>query len=159
MNTLKENQAVSSYSQEEIGKNYFLNVDVDYLDKIIASGLVRYDQSSLFGSENRSRVYGRGTLAYIISEDYIINGIDFFKIRASFGTSGNRPQWNAQYETFTVTTSSIVPGVLGNKQLLPSVTAELESGINISFLNKIWLKVHSRTPIDESISNLIYSIS
>ena len=77
-NTLKENQAVSSYSQEEIGKNYFLNVDVDYLDKIIASGLVRYDQSSLFGSENRSRVYGRGTLAYIISEDYQINGIDFF---------------------------------------------------------------------------------
>ena len=135
-NTLKENQAVSSYSQEEIGKNYFLNVDVDYLDKIIASGLVRYDQSSLFGSENRSRVYGRGTLAYIISEDYNINGIDFFKIRASYGTSGNRPQWNAQYETFTVTTSSIVPGVLGNKQLLPSVTAELESGINISFLNK-----------------------
>ena len=134
-NTLKENQAVSSYSQEEIAKNYFVNIDVDYLDKIIASGLIRHDQSSLFGSENRSRVYGRGTVAYIISEDYEIKGIDFFKVRASYGTSGNRPQWNAQYETFTVTTSSIVPGVLGNKKLLPSVTAELETGINIGFLD------------------------
>ena len=134
-NTKKENQAIASEIREEIAKNYFLNLDLDYLDKIIASGLIRYDQSSLFGIDSRSRIYGRGTLAYIISEDYEIKGIDFLKIRASYGTSGNRPNWYAQYETFTVTTSSITPGVLGNKNLLPSVTAELETGINIRLLD------------------------
>ena len=37
---------------------------------------------------------------------------------------------------FTVTTSSITPGVLGNKKLLPSVTGELEIGFNVNFLQK-----------------------
>ena len=99
-NTVKENQSLSSEIREEVARNYFLNLDLDYKDKIIASGLIRYDQSSLFGVENRSRVYGRGTAAYILSEDFDIDGIDFLKIRASYGTSGNRPNWYAQYETF-----------------------------------------------------------
>ena len=135
-NTVKENQSLGSEIREEVARNYFLNLDLDYKDKIIASGLIRYDQSSLFGVDNRSRVYGRGTAAYILSEDFDIDGIDFLKIRASYGTSGNRPNWYAQYETFTVTTSSITPGVLGNKKLLPSVTGELEIGFNVNFLQK-----------------------
>ncbi|MGB2476288.1 MAG: hypothetical protein ACPIB2_06325, partial [Flavobacteriaceae bacterium] len=134
-NTVVENRSISSQYEKEIAKNYFANIDIDYKDKIIASGLVRLDESSLFGKENRSRVYGRGTLAYILSEDLDFNGIDFMKIRASYGTSGQRPNWSAQYETFSVTTSGISPGRLGNKNLRPSVVAELEAGININFLD------------------------
>lgn len=90
-NTVRENQNVSSEYRKEVAKNYFANLDVDYKDKLIVSGLVRLDESSLFGADNRSRVYGRGTMAYILSEDFDINGIDFLKVRASYGTSGQRP--------------------------------------------------------------------
>ena len=134
-NTVRENQNVGSEYRKEVAKNYFANLDVDYKDKLIVSGLVRLDESSLFGADNRSRVYGRGTLAYILSEDFDINGIDFFKVRASYGTSGQRPSWYAQYETFSVTSSAITPGRLGNRNLRPSVVAELEAGVNINFLD------------------------
>lgn len=134
-NTVRENQSIGSEYRKEVAKNYFANLDVDYKDKLIVSGLVRLDESSLFGADNRSRVYGRGTLAYILSEDYDINGIDFFKVRASYGTSGQRPSWYAQYETFSVTSSAITPGRLGNRNLRPSVVAELEAGVNINFMD------------------------
>lgn len=134
-NTVLENRTQDSQYQKEIAKNYFANFDVDYKDKLIASALVRLDESSLFGAENRSRVYGRGTLAYILSEDFSLEGIDFFKVRASYGTSGQRPFWSAQYETFTVSTSGISAGRLGNKNLRPSVVAEFETGINVNFLD------------------------
>ncbi len=134
-NTARENQSIGSEYRKEVAKNYFANLDVDYKDKLIVSGLVRLDESSLFGADNRSRVYGRGTLAYILSEDFDINGIDFFKVRASYGTSGQRPSWYAQYETFSVTSSAITPGRLGNRNLRPSVVAELEAGVNINFMD------------------------
>lgn len=134
-NTVRENQNVSSEYRKEVAKNYFANLDVDYKDKLIVSGLVRLDESSLFGADNRSRVYGRGTMAYILSEDFDINGIDFLKVRASYGTSGQRPSWYAQYETFSVTSSAITPGRLGNRNLRPSVVAELEAGVNVNFMD------------------------
>lgn len=134
-NTVRDNQSISSEYRKEIAKNYFANLDLDYKDKLIVSGLVRLDESSLFGANNRSRVYGRGTLAYILSEDFDLEGIDFLKVRASYGTSGQRPSWYAQYETFSVTSSAITPGILGNRNLLPSVVAELEAGINVNFLD------------------------
>ena len=99
-NTVRDNQTIGSEYRKEVAKNYFANLDLDYKDKLIVSGLVRLDESSLFGADNRSRIYGRGTLAYIISEDYAIEGIDFLKVRVSYGTSGQRPSWYAQYETF-----------------------------------------------------------
>ena len=134
-NTLTENQRVTSQIEDEIAKNYFLNLDLNYNDRYIVSGLIRNDESSLFGKDNRSRIYGRGTVAYIASEDFDINGVDFLKFRASYGTSGLRPTWNAQYETFSVTTSSITPCILGNNDLRPSVTSELELGLDVSFLS------------------------
>ncbi|MGJ8659574.1 MAG: SusC/RagA family TonB-linked outer membrane protein, partial [Cellulophaga fucicola] len=139
-NTPIDNRTVTSYYQKEIAKNYFINADIDYKDKIILNGLVRFDQSSLFGSEERNKMYYRGSLAYRLSEDLKINGIEEFKLRAAYGTAGQRPPaFNAQYETFTVSQNSIVPGALGNNNLRPSETRELELGLDIDFLDRFSL--------------------
>lgn len=65
------------------------------------------------------------------------------KLRASYGTSGNRPPvWDAQYETFNVTSASISPGILGNNNLKPSTVSELEIGSDFHFLdNKMKLEL------------------
>lgn len=90
----------------------------------------------MFGSETREKNYGRVSLAYILTEDINVNNIDYFKLRASYGTSGNRPPvWDAQYETFNVTAASISPGILGNNKLKPSTVSELEIGSDIHFIN------------------------
>ncbi len=135
-NTTQDTRSISSYRQNEIAENVFLNLDLDYQDKLILNVLGRRDKSSLFGSETREKNYGRLSLAYILTEDVDINSIDFLKLRASYGTSGNRPpEWDAQYETFNVSSASISPGILGNNNLKPSTVRELEVGSDIHFLN------------------------
>lgn len=135
-NTTQDTRSIFSYVQEEIAENIFLNLDFDYKDKLIFNILGRRDKSSLFGSETREKNYGRVSLAYILTEDINVNNIDYFKLRASYGTSGNRPPvWDAQYETFNVTAASISPGILGNNKLKPSTVSELEIGSDIHFIN------------------------
>ena len=129
--------AISNYTYPEKAENFFVNADVDYQDKIIASGLIRRDGSSLFGEDNRYRYYYRGSLAYRITEDFTIPSVNELKVRASYGTSGQRPSiWDAQYETYSVTQSGIVGRNLGNKLLQPSVVAELELGLNATIFDR-----------------------
>ncbi len=134
-NTVKENQSLSSERRETVQRSLSVNSLIDYKDKLILDALIKNDESSLYGEDERSRVYGRGSLTYRISEDFDLGDINEMKIRASYGTSGSNPSFYAQYETFSVTASGISPGILGNKNLLPSVVAETEVGINLQYKN------------------------
>ncbi|MEX0723822.1 MAG: SusC/RagA family TonB-linked outer membrane protein [Gracilimonas sp.] len=131
-----DNYDIGSEFEEVKVENFFLNVDLDYQDKIIASGLIRRDGSSGFGSEERWQTYYRGSLAYRITQDFEFENINEWKVRASYGTSGQRPPFEAQYETFSVSSTGISPGVLGNNEIKPSVVAELELGTNITFFDR-----------------------
>ena len=145
-NTPLDNRNQSSYFQKEIAKNYFLNVDLDYKDKLILNALVRRDESSLFGVDERVKYYGRAALAYRLTEDFKIKNIQELKFRAAFGTSGQRPPvFNAQYETFSVSSTAITANALGNKLLKPSVSSELEVGLNMDFLDQFSLEINYST--------------
>lgn len=134
--TESSTHSVDSYTEKIRAENIILNVDVDYQDKIIASGMVRRDGSSGFGADERWQTYYRGSLAYRITEDFEINNINEWKIRASYGTAGQRPPYEAQYETFSASSSGISPGVLGNSEIKPSTVGELEVGTNITFFDR-----------------------
>ncbi|NBV31481.1 MAG: hypothetical protein EBR93_02940, partial [Bacteroidetes bacterium] len=124
------------YQQTEKAENYFVNVDLDYDDKLIVSGMIRRDGSSSFGEEERYQTYYRGSLAYRITQDFDISNVQEWKVRASYGTSGQRPPFAAQYETFNVSASGISPNILGNNAIKPSTVAELEVGTDLSFLDR-----------------------
>ena len=121
---------------EERVENLILDGTFDYQDKIIIGGMIRNDGSSLFGEDERYNIYYRGSFAYRVSEDFEINNIDELKVRASYGTSGNRPPFRAQYETYTAGSTVLLPNVLGNTEIKPSTVAELELGIDVAFLGK-----------------------
>ncbi len=133
-NTDPTKSSMDSYEGEIVAINYFGILDMDYKDKYLFSGLFRMDASSLFGENERWNPYYRVSVGYRISEDLKINGIDELKIRASLGTSGQRPGFSYQYETYDVSHGSIMPSNLGNKNLKPSETTELEVGLNVDFL-------------------------
>jgi len=97
--------------------------------------LFRYDGSSLFGENVRWNPYYRFSIGWRITEDFQIPGIDEFKIRASICTSGQRPGYSWQYETWDINGGNASPSTLGNKDLRPSKTTEFETGFNIDFLN------------------------
>jgi len=125
----------SSYNGKIVTLNYFGILDVDYKDKYLLSALLRYDGSSLFGPNVRWNPYYRFSLGWRVSEDFEIPGIDEFKIRASIGTSGQRPGFSWQYETWDINGGNASKSTLGNKDLRPSKTTEFETGFNLDFLN------------------------
>lgn len=129
-------KVMSSGATSEKAINYFGIIDLDYKDRYIASVLLRYDGSSLFGENNRWNPYYRYSLAYRLSEDIKINNIQELKLRYSVGTSGQRPGFDYQYETFMIQGGQYVPYRSGNKDLKPSETKESEFGLNIQFLER-----------------------
>jgi len=127
---------LNSLEREE-AENYFFNAVLDFSEKIQVDGLVRIDRSSLFGPDNKQALFGRGSINYILSEDLDSDFFDLLKLRASYGVSGQRPGFDYQYETFTVTSQGVSQRRLGNNNLGPSIVKELEFGVDADFL-KNW---------------------
>ncbi len=112
-------------------RNAFAITTFDIRDKYILDGLVRRDESSLFGSNQRMSYYYRLSGAWRANEDLKIKGFDEIRLRASYGTAGLRPGFDYQYETLSVSSGSFSKTTLGNKELRPAHSAELEVGGNI----------------------------
>jgi TonB-linked SusC/RagA family outer membrane protein len=135
--SLSANQNTSSASFKSIAYNYASIAAVDYKDKYIFDALIRRDASSLFGADVRWQTFYRVSGAWRITQDFQINGIDEWKLRSSYGVAGLRPPFEAQYEVFSLTNG--VAGnmeTLGNTNLKPSFSKELEIGTDIRFLNR-----------------------
>src|SRR5439155_23381286 len=89
-----------------------------YEERYIADGSVSREGSSLFGSDNRWATFGRGSVAWRVAREpwwFAPNVVNELKVRASHGSSGGRPNFSAQYETYTFAAGGVlVPGTLGN---------------------------------------------
>lgn len=116
---------------------YFLITNFDIVDRYIVDALVRNDGSSLFGEDNRRAWYYRVAGAWRLAAEpwFNIPSISEFKLRAAYGTAGNRPRYVAQYETYSVSGGVISPITLGNRNLRPEESAETEVGFDASLLN------------------------
>ena len=123
-----------SNSQTIRNRNLFAITTFDIKDRYILDGLVRQDESSLFGAKQRKATYTRASAAYRFSEDFHVPGVDEGKLRLSYGTAGLRPQFDAQYEVFSVAGGSPSKVTLGNPNLKPAFSKETEAGINLNFL-------------------------
>lgn len=129
-----------SFTEDIRNNNVFLISTFDIQDKLILDGLIRQDQSSLFGSRERSATYYRASAAYRLSEDVTLPGIDEFKLRISQGTAGLRPVYDAQYEQFALVGGLPVKTVRGNPDLRPARSSETEVGFNVDFLGRYTLE-------------------
>lgn len=129
-----------SFTQDIRNNNLFLISTFDWKDKLIVDGLIRQDQSSLFGKDSRSANYGRASIAYRVSEDFKLPGVDEFKLRGSFGTAGLRPVFDAQYEQYVLVGGVPRRVTIGNPDLRPAQSRELEVGFNIDFLSNFTLE-------------------
>lgn len=138
-NTDQEKTSTISYRGDEIAINYLGIVDVDYKDKIMASALYRMDASSTFGPEVRWNPYYRFSLGYRLTEDVHIPGIQELKLRVAQGTSGQRPGYSWQYESYVYSNGNPYASQIGNRYLKPSETSETEIGIDMNFLNSFSL--------------------
>ncbi len=125
-----------SFDQPVKNRNEFLISTFDIRDKLIVDGLIRQDESSLFGSAARSSTYYRASGAYRLNEDLHLPGVDELKLRASVGTAGLRPVFDAQYETFTLNGGAPQKQTLGNANLRPAHSTEQEYGMNLDWAKR-----------------------
>jgi hypothetical protein len=143
-NAVVSGQYIGGFSEQVKALGMFANLDLDYKGRYIIGGLVRRDASSLFGASQRWQTYGRGSFAWRVSEEpwFKVSKISDLKLRISEGTAGNRPQYSAQYETFTIGGGGALnPNTLGNKDLRPEVSREIETGIDIEIMNKYGITI------------------
>lgn len=141
--------------QPERADGYFLITNFDIADRYVLDALVRNDGSSLFGADQRRQWYYRVGGAWLLSEEswFGMPVVDDVKLRYSLGTAGGRPSWSAQYETFAVSSGSVSPLTLGNRDLRPEYTTEHEAGIDLGFLaNRATLGLtYARSTTDDQI--------
>lgn len=130
------------YYQEVRANGYMGTLGLDYRGKYIGDLLVRRDGSSLFGPRARWATYYRASAAYRMAEEpwWPFESINEFKLRFSQGTSGGRPSFSDQYETWSVSSSgSVSKSTLGNRGLEPEHTTEREFGVDMIFLDRFQL--------------------
>ena len=78
--------------------SFFGKVDYNYNDFILASFTIRRDGSSRFGRDNRWGTFPAATLGFRLSKLFNINWMDDWKVRFSWGRTGNQAiDNNAQF--------------------------------------------------------------
>ncbi|MCT4697868.1 SusC/RagA family TonB-linked outer membrane protein [Tenacibaculum haliotis] len=145
------NVSSGSDKTDERAKNFFAIVGLDYKDRYIFDAMYRRDGSSLFGENNQWASYYRVSGAYRITKDIDIPGVQELKVHSAYGTSGQRPGFNWQYEQVGISDGILsTDRTKGNPNLKPSKTTELEIGLNASFLDRFNLEaVYSKSKTED----------
>lgn len=126
-----------SYSDKVIAESVTGIAYADYKGKYIVDALIRREGVSLFGENERWQTYFRVSGAWNIVKDFEIPSFEYLKPRISYGTAGLFPGFSDQYETFNLSNGKILGGAqLGNKDLRPAFSQELEIGLDGRFLDR-----------------------
>ncbi|MCO4293619.1 SusC/RagA family TonB-linked outer membrane protein [Solitalea sp. MAHUQ-68] len=126
----------------------YLQENLKFNDQLFITGAIRYDASSVFGSDNRDQLYLKGSASYVLSSAKFWNGLglsnwwDLFKLRLAYGESGNLTgigafeRFNGYLTTPFLGKSAFYSSAqLSNQNIAPERQTELEIGTDLSFLN------------------------
>ncbi len=143
MQNAAEPSGVTGFGSEYKTAGFFGQAQYDFLDRYLISATARYDGSSRFGADRRWGLFGSGALAWVLSDesfmDWSENWLDDFKLRLSFGTTGNQ-SGISNFEPRTLFVSggtydgqpSLRPGGLGNNLLTWEAAQTLNLGLDWS---------------------------
>lgn len=120
----------------------FLQEEVNFDDKIIASGGVRFDRSTLNGDPNKWFAFPRASVAGNFHKfgTWAVDGpLSQLKGRIAYGQTAGLPNWGALYSQLLVTgvggQGGLQPSTfLGNVNIQPERATELEYGVDLGLL-------------------------
>lgn len=148
-NTEQDRLSASSVLNQVRAETISGNLQLDFRDRYILDAVVRQDGSSLFGADERYKIYYRLGGAYRLTEDFPINNVEELKLRASYGTSGQRPPFAAQYETLSVTDTGILKLTAGNRDIKPADVRELELGFDARIFDRFFFEFNYASTVAE----------
>ncbi|MCH7857739.1 MAG: TonB-dependent receptor [Gemmatimonadetes bacterium] len=130
-----ENKSVGLYVQQELGWN----------DRLFLTAAVRGDDNSAFGSDYDAAIYPKFSGTWVLSEEDFWGGIDnlvsSFRLRSAWGKAGRQPDIFAGVTLYAPEPGpggqpSVTPDVLGNPDLGPEVSSEIEVGFDAAFFDE-----------------------
>jgi outer membrane receptor protein involved in Fe transport len=132
--TTVESRSLGMFVEEEIGIK----------DRIFLTGALRFDDNSAFGENFDATVYPKASVSWLVSEEPFWNSgfLSTLRLRAAFGVSGQQPGTTDALRFFSpvagkkdgVPEPGITFGSLGNPDLKPERSSELELGLDASLV-------------------------
>ena len=132
--TFVENKSVGMYVQQEMGWN----------DRLFLTAAVRGDDNSAFGADFDAAIYPKFSGTWVLSEEDFWGGLDdyvsSFRLRSAWGKAGRQPDTFAGVTLYAPEPGpggqpSVTPDVLGNPDLGPEVSSEIEVGFDAAFFD------------------------
>jgi TonB-linked SusC/RagA family outer membrane protein len=149
-------QLDNGLSQKEIGGNgsdwslvsYIGRANYSYSEKYLITATIRRDGSSRFGANNKWGTFPSGSVAWRISEEDFfksIEFIDYLKLRAGYGATGNQEIGNYSFASALTTikytfndnpVNAVVPYVMPNPNVQWESQKQLNLGFDASIINQ-----------------------
>lgn len=148
----------------------FIEQHLAIRDRLFLTGAIRSDRNSAFGADFKTVFYPKFSASWVVSDEDFFptwDWIDQLRFRTAYGASGVQPSTTAAVEFYSPTTHAIgesgdVPGLvystLGNRELKPERSAEIEVGLDGSFFgNRLSTEVtyYSKRSTDALISRVL----
>jgi outer membrane receptor protein involved in Fe transport len=123
-----------------INAGFFVQSRLGFRDRLFLTLGVRVDGNSAFGEGLGLQPYPKASISYVVSdESFWSPSWGVVKLRAAYGQAGRAPGAFDAVRTWEPVkisgTSAFLPQNLGNPNLGPERTAELEFGVTGSFLS------------------------
>jgi TonB-linked SusC/RagA family outer membrane protein len=137
----------SEQTVESVTFGVYLEQQFGWHDRLFVTGAVRRDENSAFGKDFGAAIYPKATVSWVAMENNSSKWVNNLRLRGAFGTSGQQPDVNAAFTYVAPVTSTIlsgsVPAVtfgqfggrLGNTDLKPERSREIELGFDLTSLN------------------------
>jgi len=135
LDTSSEQKSLGFYAQEQLSLR----------DRLFVALAMRIDNNSAFGSRLNRVIYPKASVSYVMSDEpyFKVPGVSALRLRAAWGQAGNAPAPLDALRSYTSTgvtdstgtSSGLRNGSVGNPDLRPERSSEIEVGFESAFLD------------------------
>lgn len=129
-------QEVALRSEGDVG--YVAQQEINFRDQIVATGGVRFDQSTRNGDPQKLYAFPKASLAINIAkfDFWTVRPVSLLKLRAAYGQTGGPAFFGGTFSPLGSISVGGRPGVLpatvvGNPVIAPERATELEAGVDV----------------------------
>ncbi len=139
--SVKESDETSSESRTLGG---YIEQSIAFRDRVFLTGAIRSDRNSAFGADFKTVFYPKFSASWVVSDESFFprfGFVDQLRLRSAYGASGVQPGTIDAVQYFSPSAArteagdepALVFSTLGNRNLKPERSAELELGVDGTF--------------------------
>ncbi len=147
---------------EEKMAGFYAEQQFAWRDYLFFTAGARADGHSAFGADVDFQVYPKASVSYVMSDHLTLPELmGTLRLRAAYGTAGQQPTNFAAVRTWSTTAAvgaqpAVIPTNLGNPDLRPEVTHEMEVGLEAGILDDRF--IFDITRYEQTTKDALYAV-